>query len=59
MEVNGIITNNAPDEKQNAPLYSLGFIDRNDNGGQLILNNSKKFINMSDLLLGLTLTNDM
>jgi len=37
MDVNGIITNNDSNEKQNAPLYSLGFIDRNDNGGQLVL----------------------
>ena len=32
-----IITNNDPDKKQNAPLYSLGFSDRNENGGQLKL----------------------
>ena len=32
-----IITNNDPDEKQNAPLYSLGFTDRNENDGQLII----------------------
>ena len=37
MEVKAIITNNDPDKKQNAPLYSLGFTDRNSNGGQLIM----------------------
>jgi RimJ/RimL family protein N-acetyltransferase len=37
MDVKAIITNNDPDIKQNAPLYSIGFIDRNDNGGQLIM----------------------
>jgi RimJ/RimL family protein N-acetyltransferase len=37
MDVKGIITNNDPDEKQNAPLYSLGFIDRNESGGGLII----------------------
>ena len=37
MDVIGIITNNDPDEKQNAPLYGIGFTDRNANGGQLIL----------------------
>ena len=36
-ESKAIITNNDPDKKQNAPLYSLGFIDRNENGGQLKL----------------------
>jgi len=39
MTVNGIITNNDPDEKQNVPLYSLGFVDRNENKGQLIMKN--------------------
>ena len=44
--VKAIITNNAPNEKQNAPLYSIGFIDRNKNGGQLIIEESnwKKII---------------
>jgi RimJ/RimL family protein N-acetyltransferase len=36
-EAKAIITNNDPDERQNAPLYGLGFIDRNKNGGQLII----------------------
>jgi RimJ/RimL family protein N-acetyltransferase len=40
MDVKIIITNNDPDEKQNAPLYSLGFTDRNENGGQLIIEKS-------------------
>jgi RimJ/RimL family protein N-acetyltransferase len=41
-----IITNNDPDKKQNAPLYSLGFVDRNENGGQLVMekNNWRKNI---------------
>jgi RimJ/RimL family protein N-acetyltransferase len=34
-EAKAIITNNDPNEKQNAPLYSLGFTDRNANKGQL------------------------
>ena len=34
-EAKAIITNNDPNEKQNAPLYGLGFTDRNENGGQL------------------------
>jgi hypothetical protein len=37
MNIKGIITNNDPDEKQNAPLYSIGFTDRNENGGQLVI----------------------
>jgi hypothetical protein len=36
-ESKAIISNDDPDEKQNAPLYSLGSIDRNENGGQLIM----------------------
>jgi RimJ/RimL family protein N-acetyltransferase len=36
-EAQAIITNNDPDKKQNAPLYSIGFKDRNENGGQLII----------------------
>jgi RimJ/RimL family protein N-acetyltransferase len=36
-EAKAIITNNDPDEKQNAPLYSIRFKDRNENGGQLII----------------------
>jgi hypothetical protein len=40
MDVKTIITNNDPDEKQNASLYSLGFTDRNENGGQLIIEKS-------------------
>jgi hypothetical protein len=41
MDIKTIITNNDPNEKQNAALYSLGFTDRNENGGQLILDISK------------------
>jgi RimJ/RimL family protein N-acetyltransferase len=37
MDIETIITNNDPGEKQNAPLYSLGFTDRNVNRGQLII----------------------
>ena len=40
-ESKAIITNNDPDPKQNAPLYSLGFTDRNANGGQLLLGKTK------------------
>ena len=40
-ETKVIITNNDPDKKQNAPLYSLGFTDRNENGGQLIIDKKK------------------
>ena len=36
-ETKTIITNNDPNKKQNNPLYSLGFVDRNENGGQLIM----------------------
>jgi hypothetical protein len=36
-EVKTIITNNDPDKKQNAPWYSIGFRDGNENGGQLII----------------------
>jgi RimJ/RimL family protein N-acetyltransferase len=41
MDAKAIITNNDPNEKQNAPLYSLGFTDRNVNGGQLIMEKSE------------------
>ena len=36
-DAKAIITNNDPNEKQNAALYSLGFKPRNKNGGQLIM----------------------
>ena len=39
-DVNSIITNNDPNEKQNAPLFSLGFVNRNESGGELILERS-------------------
>ena len=36
-DAKAVITNNDPDKKQNAPLYSLGFTARNENEGELII----------------------
>jgi RimJ/RimL family protein N-acetyltransferase len=41
LDIKAIITNNDPNIKQNAPLYSIGFTDRNNNGGELILKKLK------------------
>jgi len=37
MDIKTIVTHNFPDKKQEAPLYSLGFIDGNMEHGELLM----------------------